>query len=87
MVKFVHLFVLLALIIWLAGSGCVGNNISEVKKSGVDPNAVEAGNGVPAEDQEIELTQNDISKLDSDMAELEILLEDASLEEVEVEEL
>jgi hypothetical protein len=88
MVKFAHLLVLSALIIWLAGSGCVGNDTSKVEKSGVDPNAVEAGNGVPAEDQEMELTQNEIQKLDSDMADLEILLEDASLkEDIVVEEL
>jgi hypothetical protein len=63
MVKFAHLLVLSALIIWLAGSGCVGNGTSEVKNSGVDQNAVEAGNGAPVEDLEIGLTQAEIQKL------------------------
>lgn len=81
MVKFAHLLVLSALVIWLAGSGCVGNDTSQVEKSGVNPNAVEAGNGIPAEDPEMELTPTEIQALDSDMAELESLLENASPEE------
>ena len=32
MVKFAHLLVLSALIVWLAGSGCVGNSTSEVER-------------------------------------------------------
>ncbi len=88
MVKFAHLLVLSALIIWLAGSGCVGNGTSEVEKKGVDPNAVEAENGVPAEDLEMGLTQAEIQELDSDMEELQGLLEDASPEEeIVIEEL
>jgi hypothetical protein len=87
MVKFAHLLVLSALIIWLAGSGCVGNSTSEVEKSGVDQNAIEAGNGVPSEDLEMGLTQAEIQQLDSDMAELEGLLESASVEEIVIEEL
>lgn len=88
MVKFAHLLVLLALIVWLAGSGCFGNNTSEVEKSGVDPNSVEAGNGMQAEDLEMGLTQAEIQELDSDMEELETLLEDASPEEeIVIEEL
>jgi len=87
MVKFVHLLVLSALIVWLAGSGCVGNNTSEIEKSGVNSNAVEAGNGAPANDMEMELSQADMQEadmqeLDTDMAELENLLEDASPEEL-----
>ena len=46
MVKFTHLLVLSALIIWLAGSGCLGNDTSEMEKSEADPNAAEAGNGI-----------------------------------------
>jgi hypothetical protein len=87
MVKFAHLLVLSALIIWLAGSGCVGNSTSEVEKSGVDQNAIKAGNGVPSEDLEMGLTQAEIQQLDSDMAELEGLLESASVEEIVIEEL
>jgi len=88
MVKFVHLLVLSALIIWLAGSGCVGNSTSEIEKSGVNSNAVGAGNAVPATDMEMELTQADIQEVDSDMANLEALLEVASpSEDIEIEEL
>jgi hypothetical protein len=88
MVKFVHLLVLSALIVWLAGSGCVGNNTSEIEKSGVNSNAVEAGNGAPANDMEMELSQADMQELDSDMADLEDLLDNASLDEdIVIEEL
>lgn len=88
MVKFVHLLVLSALIIWLAGSGCVGNSTSEVEKSGVNSNIVGAGNGVPTTDMDMGLTQADIQEVDSDMAELEDLLTEASPEEeIEIEEL
>lgn len=88
MVKFVHLLVLSALTIWLAGSGCVGNSTSEIEKPGVNSNAVGAGNGVPATDMEMELTQAEIQEVDSNMAELEALLEEASpAEKIEIEEL
>lgn len=89
MVKFAHLLVLSALIVWLAGSGCIGgNDASEVKESGVDPNVAETGNGVPSEDLGIGLTQAEIQELDSDMEDLEVLLENASPEEeIVIEEL
>lgn len=88
MVKFVHLLVLSTLIIWLAGSGCVGNSTSEIEKSGVNSNAVEAGNGAQTTDMEMELTQADIQEVDNDMADLEDLLKEASPEEeIEIEEL
>ena len=88
MVKFAHLLVLSALVVWLAGSGCVGNGTSEVKESGVDPNVAEAGNGAPSEDLEIGLTQAEIQGLNYDMADLEDLLVNASPEEeITIEEL
>jgi len=88
MVKFAHLLVLSALIVWLAGSGCIGNDASEVKESGVNPNVAETVNGVPSEDLGIGLTQAEIQELDSDMEDLEGLLENASLEEdIVIEEL
>jgi hypothetical protein len=88
MVKFVHLLVLSALIIWLAGSGCVGNSTSEIEKSGVNSNAVGAGNGAPATDMEMGLTQAEIQEVDTDMADLEALLKEASPEEeIVIEEL
>lgn len=83
MVKFAHLLLLSALIVWIAGSGCVGNDASEMEEAGIAPNVAEAGNGVPADSG---LTQAEIQELDSDMTELEDLLEDASLEdEIEID--
>jgi hypothetical protein len=88
MVKFVHLLVLSAILIWLAGSGCVGNSTSETEKSGVNSNVIGAGNGVPATYMEMELTQAEIQEVDDDMADLEALLKEASpSEEIEIEEL
>ncbi len=81
MVKFAHLLVLSALIVWLAGSGCIGNNTSEVRESGVNSDVTETQNGAPSEDLEIGLTQAEIQALDSDMAALEDLLIIASMEE------
>lgn len=79
MVKLVHLFVLSALIFWLAGSGCVGNNTSDVKEAGIAPEVAEAENGVP--DSGVGLTPAEIQEIDGDMAELENLLNNASVEE------
>lgn len=81
MVKFAHLLVLSALIIWLAGSGCVGNDTSKSEGSGEDQNVAEAVNGVAAENLEMSLTQAEIKELDSDMKNLDYLLQNASLEE------
>jgi len=82
MVKFTYVLVLSILIVWLAGSGCVGNDASEVEA----PNS-DAGNGT-LNDSEMELTQADIQELDSDMVKLESLLDNASPEEeILIEEL
>ncbi|AKB29492.1 hypothetical protein MSSAC_3092 [Methanosarcina siciliae C2J] len=83
MVKFAHLLVLSVLIIWIAGSGCVGNDSSDVEDGGVTQNVAEAEN---ADDPG--LTPAEIQEIDTDMAELESLLSNASLqEEIELEEL
>ena len=74
MVKLVHLLVLTVLVVWLAGSGCIGNNDKE--EAGAAP-GVEAGNGANSE----ELTQADVQELDNDMTELENLLTNASTDE------
>lgn len=85
MVKFAHLLVLSALLFWLAGSGCVGNDASE--ESEIAPNVTEAVQGSP-EDSEMGLTQAEIQELDFDMVELENLLENASIEEeIVIEEI
>jgi hypothetical protein len=81
MVKFTHLLVLSALVFWLAGSGCVGNDTSKVEEPGVNPNFSEAGNGAVAENLEIGLTQTEIKELGADMEDLDKLLADASLDE------
>ena len=80
MVKFTHLLALLALIIWLAGSGCIVDDTSKSEGS-EDQNVVEAVNGTAAENLEIGLTQAEIKELDSDMKNLDYLLQNASLEE------
>jgi TolA-binding protein len=88
MVKFAHLLVLSALIVWLAGSGCVGDSTSEVKESKANPDVAEIQNGEPAEYLEIEPTQAEIQNLDSEIKDLEDLLANASPEEeIVIEEL
>ena len=87
MVKFAHLLVLSALIVWLAGSGCIGNNTSEVRESEVNSDVTETQNGAPSEDLGIGLTQAEIQTLDSDMAALEDLLNASIEEEIVIEDL
>jgi hypothetical protein len=76
MVKFAHLLILTALIVWLAGSGCIGN--SDKEEAGVAPNT-EAENG--ALDNSEGLTQAEVQELNNDMDELENLLANASADE------
>ena len=84
MVKFAHLLVLSTLIVWIAGSGCVGNDASEEETA---PNVAEPGNGT-LNDSEMGLSPAEIQKLDSDMVKLDNLLENASPEEeIVIEEL
>lgn len=80
MVKLIHLFVLSALIVWLAGSGCIGNNTSDVKEAGIAPDVAGAEDEVPG-DLGAGLTSADVQEIDGDMAELENLLDNASVEE------
>jgi hypothetical protein len=87
MAKLAHLLVLLALLVWLAGSGCIGNNTSDVDEAGIDPNAAGAENGIP-DNSEMQLTQTEIQEIDNDMIELQEMLENASIEdEIVLEEL
>lgn len=88
MVKFAHLLVLSVLIVWLVGSGCVGDSTSEVKESKANPDVAEIQNGAPAEDLEMGLTQAEIQELDSEIKDIEDLLKNASPEEeIVIEEL
>lgn len=76
MAKLAHLLVLTALIVWLAGSGCIGNNDKE--EAGIAPGE-EVENG--ASDNSDGLTQAEVKELDEDMTDLENLLANASVEE------
>ncbi|AKB52598.1 hypothetical protein MSBRW_3345 [Methanosarcina barkeri str. Wiesmoor] len=88
MVKFAHLLVLSVLIVWLAGSGCVGDSTSEVKGSKANPDIAEIQNGKTAEDLEMGTMQAEIQELDSEIKDLDDLLVNASLEEeIVIEEL
>jgi hypothetical protein len=79
MAKLAHLLVLSALIVWLAGSGCVGNNTSDVKEAGISPNVGEAEYGT--DNSESGLTPAEVQELDGDMEDLESLLNSSSAEE------
>lgn len=88
MIKFAHLLVLSALIVLLAGSGCVGNDTPDIEKTKAGPNSVEAENGSPDEDLDTRLLQAEIQELNYEMEELKDMLEDANLEdEIIIEEL
>jgi hypothetical protein len=88
MIKFAHLLVLSALIVLLAGSGCVENDTPDIEKMEVGPNSVEVENGSPDEDLDTRLLQAEIQELNSEMEELKGMLEDANLEdEIIIEEL
>lgn len=80
MAKLAHLLVLSALIVWLAGSGCVGNNTSDIKEAGITPNVAEAENGI-SDNSEAGLTPAEVQELDGDMADLENLLNSSNAEE------
>ncbi|HII02231.1 TPA: hypothetical protein HA351_11475 [Methanosarcinaceae archaeon] len=80
MVKFAHLLILSALMVWIVGSGCVGNDAAEVEESEINSDAAKAGEEVQ-DARDLELNEAEILELDADMAELEALLENASLEE------
>jgi hypothetical protein len=88
MVKFTHLLVISVLIVWLAGSGCIGNDTSKVKEEGKDSNDADVGNNLPAEDLGVGLTQAELNEVNCNMAGLENLLEDSSPgEEILVQEV
>ena len=90
MVKLAFLLVLSSLIIWLAVSGCVGNDTSKVKENGSNNTSVrtsDAQNGsingtlgvTSTGDLEVGLSQTELKELDSDMADLQNLLENSSV--------
>ena len=81
MVKLAHLLVLSCLIIWLAGSGCIGNDTSKVKEVGGSNYTGVRNYGASAEDLDVGLNQSELKELDSDMADLQSLLENSSVGE------
>lgn len=88
MVKFTHMLIISVLIVWIAGSGCIGNDTSKVKEAGKDSSDADVGNNVPAEDLEVGLTQAELNEVNCNMAGLENLLEDSSPgEEIVVQEV
>jgi hypothetical protein len=78
-VKLAHLLMLSTLIVWIAGSGCIGNDKSKVEDKALSPKGAEEGNGTSAKNLDVDLSQAELKKLDSDMADLQNLLENASL--------
>jgi hypothetical protein len=87
MVKLAHLLVLSYLVIWLAVSGCIGNDTSKVKDAGNGSNYTGARNSVASdEDLGVGLSQSDLKELDSDMSDLQSLLGNSSVgEDITVE--
>jgi hypothetical protein len=86
MVKLAHLLVLSSLIILLAVSGCIGNDTSKVKEAGTGSNYTGVRNNSephssPTEDLEVGLSQAELKELDSDMEDLQDVLENSSIGE------
>lgn len=79
MVKLTHIFIMSILILWLAASGCAGND-KEEQEAGPAPNVSEntSANQV--------LTEADVQEFDKNATDLENLLEN-STEEIVIEEL
>ena len=81
MVKLAHLLMLSALVVWIAGSGCIGNDKSKVENTALGPKGAEVKNETSAENLDVDLSQAELKELDSDMADLQNLLENASLDD------
>ena len=81
MVKLAHLLMLSTLIVWIAGSGCIGNDKSKVEDKALSPKGTEKGNGTSAENLDVDLSQAELKELDSDMSDLQNLLENSSSSE------
>jgi hypothetical protein len=87
MIKLTRLFVLSVFIFWIVVSGCIGGNAPEEKEAGkgstnISPKGEDAVNiSSSGGDMEVGLSQVELKELDSDMADLEDLLENSSLGE------
>ncbi|MDY9928119.1 hypothetical protein [Methanosarcina sp.] len=85
MVKLTYVFILSILIFWLAGSGCIGDDTSEIEGAGIVPNIPGTEDDTSAEQG---LTEAEIQEFEEKITDLEALLENSSLEEeIVVEEL
>ncbi len=85
MVKFRYMLVLSILFFWLAGSGCVGNNTSNLEESGIIPAIPGTGENASMEQN---LTEEEIQELEKNVSELEDLISNSSLDdEIVIEEL
>lgn len=84
MVKFRCIFVMLILILWLAGSGCAEKD-TDVKEASIAPEipGAEINENTSAGQ---ELTEADVHEFEENITDLENLLEN-STEEIVVEEL
>jgi hypothetical protein len=88
MVRFVHLFILSVLMVWLSGAGCVGNDASKTEDSVIHSKAIETGGDTGSALEEPRLTEAEIQGLEADTSELDNMLENSSLqEEIVIEEL
>jgi len=81
MVRFVDLFILSVLMIWLSVAGCVGNDVSNTADSGIHSKAIETGKDAEDALKEPRLTEAEIQGLEADTSELENMLENSSLQE------
>ena len=88
MAKLAHLLVLSCFIILLAFSGCIGNDASKAKEENGSNHTGESNalsnsssSSAPEDDLEVGLTQSDLKELDSDMSDLQGLLENSSVGE------
>ena len=87
MIKLTRLFVLSVLIFWIAISGCIGDNAPEEEEAVKDSTNIDSKGAdtinasSPGGDLEVGLSQAELKELDSDMADLEYLLDNSSLGE------
>lgn len=87
MVRFVHLFILSVLIVWLSAAGCVGNNASKTDDSVIHSKANETGQNAGSTLKEPGLTAAEIQGIEADTSEIENMLDNSSTnEEIVIEE-
>jgi hypothetical protein len=87
MVRFVHVFILSVLMVWLFVAGCVGNNASKTEDSVMHSKSIETGKDSGSVLKEPGLTEAEIQGLEADTSEIENMLENSSnQEEIVIEE-